>query len=73
MRCVHSMLRGLCVVAGCAHWDGTGRGAKQQAKSVKRTCATCPALTTKVHCTRCSDTTRAKNASKPERRMQVEK
>lgn len=73
MRCAHSMLRGLCVVVGCSHWDGAGRLARQQAKGVKRTCATCPAMTTKVHCTACSNTTRAKNASKPELRMQVEK
>jgi hypothetical protein len=66
------MLRGLCVVAGCAHWDGAGRGAKQQAKSVKRTCATCPKLTTKVHCTACSRTRAVKNTHGQDKRLQRE-
>lgn len=55
------MLRGFCVVAGCSHWDGVANGAKAQATSIKRTCATCPKPTTKVHCTACSRKAAAKD------------
>lgn len=71
-RCAHSMLPGLCVVVGCSHWDGAGRGAKQQAKSIKRVCATCPELTSKVHCTKCSRTSKVKDTHKQDKRLQLE-
>lgn len=61
MRCDHGFVDGLCQVPSCPHWDGVGKGAKAQATSVKRTCATCPKPTTKVHCTACSRKAAAKD------------
>lgn len=72
LRCKHAMLMGLCVVAGCPHWDGVGKGAKAQAKSIKRTCARCPNMTTKVHCTACSRTEAVLQERRQHRRMQQE-